>query len=57
MNREELKLREDTMLYPPKFVVKIRGSSVAECPKAIFKFEGATKEIIKAIFLDKGMLI
>ena len=57
MSREELKLREDTMLYPPNFVVKIRGSSVAECPKAIFKFEGATKEIIKEIFLDKGMLI
>lgn len=55
---KDLKLKEDTMLYPPKFVVKIiRGSIVTECPKATFKFEGATKEIIKEMFLAEGMLI
>ena len=56
MTEEDLKLREATKLYPPKFVVKIRGSSAAEDSKVIFTFEGATKEISKEIFLTKGVL-
>ena len=57
MDSEDLKLREKNMLYPPMFVVNIIGPSVPECPKAIFKFEGATKEIVKEILLAEGMLI
>ena len=53
MSKEDLQLRESTKLYPPRFVFKIRGSSTAGEPKALFIFEGATEEIVKEIILPK----
>lgn len=56
MSEDNLKLREEEMLYPPRFVIKVRGSSSAEDSKVNFRFEGATGEIIKEVILAKGIL-
>ena len=56
MSEDDLKLREEEMLYPPKFVITVRGSSSAEDSKVNFTFEGATEEIIKEVILAKGIL-
>ena len=56
MSEDDLKLREDEMLYPPMFVIKVRGSSSAENSKVIFTFEGATEKIVKEVILTKGIL-
>ena len=56
MTKEDLQLSEHINLYPPRFVVKIKGSNTAVDSKAVFKFEGATKEIVKEIILTKGVV-
>ena len=56
MCREDLQLREDTKLYPPRFVVKVKASNTAEDFRADFKFEGATEDITKEIIFTNGMV-
>ena len=56
MSEDDLKLRESMKLYPPRFVVEIRGSSNAKDTKAVFTFEGATEEIVMEITLTKGIV-
>ena len=56
MSEDDIKLREDEMLYPPMFAIKVRGSSSAENSKVIFTFEGATEKIVKEVILTKGIL-
>ena len=56
MSEDDLKLKESMKLYPPRFVVEIRGSSTAKDTKAVFTFEGATEEIFKEIILTKGIV-
>ena len=56
MSKEELQLSEHMKLYPPRFVVKIKGSNNAVDSKAVFTFEGATEEIVKEIILTKGVV-
>ena len=56
MSKEELQLSERMKLYPPRFVVKIKGSNNAVDSKAVFTFEGATEEIVKEIILTKGVV-
>ena len=56
MSEDNIKLKEDQMLYPPMFVIKVRGSSSAENSKVIFTFEGATEKIVKEVILTKGIL-
>ena len=58
MCREDLQLREDTKLYPPRFVVKVKAShtAAAEDFRADFKFEGATEDITKGIIFTNGMV-
>ena len=53
MSKEDLQLRESTKLYPPRFVVKMRGSNSVGEPKAVFNFEGATEEIVKEFYFPK----
>ena len=54
MSVEELQLREYKKLYPPRFVIRTRGSSAAEDSLVTFTFEGATEEIVREIILSKG---
>ena len=54
MSVKDLQLREDKKLYPPRFVIRTRGSSAAEDSLVTFTFEGATEEIVKEIILSKG---
>ena len=54
MTKEELWLRENEKLYPPRFIITVRESSPAENCYAVFKFQGATEPIIKRIILAKG---
>ena len=56
MSEDYLKLKENLKLYPPRFVVEIRGLSTAKDTKAVFTFEGATEEIVKEIILTKGVV-
>ena len=56
MSMDDLTLREKLKIYPPKFVVKIQASPTAENCKAVFTFEGATKEIVKEVILTKGIV-
>ena len=56
MSEDDLKLKENMKLYPPRFVVEIRGSSTTEDTKAVFTFEGAIEEIVKEIILVKGIV-
>ena len=55
MSVEELQLREDRKLYPPRFVVAVNGSSAVKDSMAVFRFEGATEKISKEIILTKGI--
>lgn len=54
---EELQLREDMKLYPPRFVVNVCGSAAAENSRAIFTFQGAIKTIVKEVILNKGKVL
>ena len=56
MSMDNLTLKEKMKMYPPRFVVKIRASRTAEDSKAVFTFEGATKEIVKEVILTKGIV-
>lgn len=58
MCREDLQLGEDTKLYPPRFVVKVKASNTAAAEdfRADFKFEGATEDITKEIIFTNGMV-
>ena len=53
MTKEELELSEHENLYPPRFVVDISGAGNS---KAVFTFEGATKEIKSEVLLTEGMV-
>ena len=54
MGVEELELSEAKGLYPPRFVVTIKGSDAVRNSIVEFKFEGATKEIVKEVIFTKG---
>ena len=54
MGVEELELSEAKGLYPPRFVVTIQTSGAVRNSIVGFKFEGATKEIVKEVILTKG---
>ena len=57
MSTEELKLCENERLYPPRFVVTIRGLSSAKDSCVAFTFEGATTKIVKKSILNtKGIV-
>ena len=56
MTIKELQLREETRLYPPRFVLKIQGSNVVKDSALAFKFEGATQEIVKKVIFTKGIV-
>lgn len=56
MSEEQLKLREEKKLYPPKFVITVTGSSTSKDSQAVFTFEGATRNIVKNISLTKGIV-
>ena len=55
MNVDELKLREDNKLYPPRFIITIWRSSAAEDSYVDITFEGATQKIVKRFSLTKGI--
>ena len=55
MSKDELQAREDTRLYPPRFVITVRGSCPAPDSRVVFRFEGATIQIVKEVILTKGM--
>ena len=56
MSVQELQLSEARKLYPPRFVIKIQGSNVVQDSALAFKFEGATKEIVKEVIFTKGIV-
>ena len=56
MSVEELKLREDMKLYPPRFVITAINFSTAEDSVVGFTFEGATEKIVRHISLTKGII-
>ena len=56
MSAEELRFMEGKRLYPPRFVVKIGGSSAVKDSTLAFKFEGATEEIVKQVIFTKGIV-
>ena len=56
MCKEDLQLREDEKLYPPRFVVNVKASNTAGDFRADFKFEGATEDITKEIIFTNGMV-
>ena len=56
MSKEELELCENEKVYPPRFVVTVRGLSAAKDSRVVFTFEGATKKIVKEIILTKGIV-
>ena len=58
MDREDLELREEEKLYPPKFVITVRRTRTAEDSYVDFTFQGATREIFKRISLNitKGII-
>ena len=56
MSVNELKLKEEKNLYPPRFVITITGSNTAEDSQAVFTFQGATEEIVKEFSLTKGIV-
>ena len=47
-----LELKEEKRLYPPRFVINVRRSRTAEDSHVDFTFQGATREIVKRIFLN-----
>ena len=55
MDKDELQAREDTRLYPPRFVITVRRSCPAPDSRVVFRFKGATKQIVKQVILTKGM--
>ena len=56
MGVEELELSEAKGLYPPRFVVTIRRSGAVRDSTVVFKFEGATEEIVKKVIFTKGIV-
>ena len=56
MNIKQLQLAERQRLYPPRFVIAVTESSAAKDSLVVFKFEGATQEIVKKISLTKGIV-
>ena len=56
MGVEELQLSEATRLYPPRFVITIRRSGAVRDSTVVFKFKGATKEIVKEVIFTKGIV-
>ena len=56
INIEQLQLAEGQRLYPPRFVIAVTKSSAAKDSLVVFKFEGATQEIVKKISLTKGIV-
>lgn len=57
MSLEELELRENMKIYPPRFVIKVSGSAAAENSRAIFTFQGAIETIVKEVILSKGKVL
>jgi len=57
MRLEELQLREDMKLYPPRFLIRVSGSAAAENSRAIFTFQGAVETIVKEVILNKGKVL
>ena len=55
MDKDELQAKEDAKLYPPRFVITVRGSCPAPDSRVVFRFKGATKQIVKEEILTKGM--
>ena len=56
MDKDELQAREDTRLYPPRFVITVGRSCPAPDSCVVFRFKGATEPIVKEVILTKGML-
>lgn len=54
---DELKLLEDEKLYPPRFVIRVTGSSIAETSHVVFTFPLATQEIIKKSYQRYTVII
>lgn len=52
-----LELKEEKKLYPPKFVIMVRRSRIAEDSHVDFIFQGATRGIVKRIslYITKGI--
>lgn len=56
MSEDDLKLREDNKLYPPKFIITVRRSSAAGNSHVDITFEGATRKIVKRFSLTTGIV-
>ena len=56
MGQDELQTREAAKLYPPRFVIKVRRSCAAQDSRVVFRFEGATRQIVKDVILTKGIV-
>lgn len=54
MSVEDLQLGEYQKVYPPRFVITVRGSTTAKDSHAVFTFTGATDEFVKEIIFTKG---
>ena len=55
MKLDDLQTRQNIKLYPPRFVVTVKGSSDAQDSKAVFTFEGTVNPIVKEIILARGI--
>lgn len=56
MSVEDIRLREDNKLYPPRFEIMVIRSSAAEDSHVDIRFRGATREIVKRFSLTKGIV-
>ena len=56
MGQDELQAREETKLYPPRFVITVRRSCAAPDSRVVFRFEGATRQIVKEVILTQGIV-
>ena len=56
MSVEDIRLREDNKLYPPRFEIMVIRSSAAEDSHVDIRLRGATREIVKRFSLTKGIV-
>ena len=56
MRPDELQVREEKKLYPPRFVITVRRSCAAPDSRVVFRFEGATRQIVKDVILPPGIV-
>ena len=56
MRPDELQVREETKLYPPRFVITGRRSCAAQDSRVVFRFKGATRQIVKDVILTPGIV-